>query len=369
MTSVGIIAEFDPFHEGHRRLVREAKMALRADTVVCVMSGDFTQRGEPASSDKWNRAVRALEGGANLVLELPVLFACSSAAGFADGGIRILEGLGVDCLAFGSESGDLSLLERAAGLLRDRGQEIDAFAASAMKAGKPYPAAREEAVMRLEPGMDPSVFREPNNILALEYMRRIRTLQPFTLKRETGDHYASGTLLRRQMREREPDIYISREKILFALTASKILTAPAEKLDALASGGGGLGQKLKKEIRYADSIESLTDRVKSKAYTRTRIRRLLTEVLLGIQAGETASAPVYARILAADAEGRRYLKRVRGRDGIIPVLTNPGHEGQNYPEVRRPLELDFLASDLYNLICGRDLYRNSDYVSMPFMKK
>ena len=367
MRSIGIIGEYNPFHEGHAYLIERAMQETGADVAVSVMSGNFTQRGEPAVSDKWERAGIALENGINAVFELPTVFACGSAETFAKGAVDILEGLGcIDLLAFGTESGDLVSLQKAADFLERNGEQINHRASELLRQGHSYPKARELAVKEIDPAFDAGLISEPNNILALEYMKYIRTMQPFTIKRSGEGYHQSGSRIRAELTEKQPERFEHMEKLYFSHVRARILQSGSDELERLFSAGEGLGNKLKKEVRYAGSVEELIDRIKSKAYTRTRIARLLTQVLLGIDQACVENARPYLRILALDDIGAGFLKQVKKKGCCkLPILTNINREREAYPEIASTLEKDILASDIYNLITGRDLYENSDFVRVP----
>ena len=209
MKTLGIIAEFNPLHDGHSYFLREAKEASGADYLVVVMSGDFVQRGAPAICDKFSRAQMALSEGADLVLELPLYYALSSAEGFATGGISVLNALGVvDAIAFGSESGDLSALETVASVLLSETEAFQTALKSALREGLSFPAAREKAFLASAPHLakdipallqqDTSLMKGANNILGIEYLKALKRtesrIEPLTLKRAT--QYASAAQIR-----------------------------------------------------------------------------------------------------------------------------------------------------------------------------
>lgn len=367
MKSLGIIAEFNPFHQGHKFLVEEARKATGADAVIAVMSGSFVQRGEPAAFDKWTRAEEAVRNGVNLVAELPAVFACSSAEYFARGGTGVLEGFGcIDYLAFGSESGELEPLQKAAEFLDSHRDALHREVSALMKAGMSYPRARQAAAEKLDGGLDLSAISEPNNILAVEYLRHLKRMKPWTVKRQGQGHQAAASQIRRELAAADPSTWQARQQAYWQMAAAAVLRADRTYLDQILSAGGGLSDKLKKEIRYASSVEELLDRLKSKAYTHTRVRRMLAQTLLGIDKPSVEEARPYIRVLAFDQVGASFLRDVK-RKGCagIPLITNVNRGLCEFPEIRETLEKDILASDLYNLICGRDLYSCSDYVRGP----
>ncbi len=367
MKSLGIVAEFNPFHEGHKFLIETAKAATGAEVVVAVMSGSFVQRGEIAAFDKWTRAVEAVKNGVSLVVELPAVFACSSAEYFARGGIGVLEGFGcIDYLAFGSESGDLVELRQAAEFLDNHEEELHRQVSVRMKEGMSYPRARQAAAEGIGAGFALSAMAEPNNILAVEYLRHVKTMEPWTVKRQGAGHHSSASAIRAELMASDPEGWQARQQAYWQMAASAVLRAERPELEQILSAGGGLSDKLKNEIRYASSVATLLERLKSKAYTHTRVRRMLAQTLLGIDRNSVEQAQLYIRVLAFDAKGAAFLREVKKRGCAgLPLITNVNRGLAELPEVRKTLEKDILASDLYHLICGMDLYSSSDYVRSP----
>lgn len=365
METLGIIAEYNPFHRGHKYLIEEACRQTGIETVVSVMSGDFMQRGFPAAFDKWKRARAAVEGGVDLVVELPVLYACNSANWFAMGGVSILEGLGVDILAFGSENGKIEELKKTAEVLRDSDKSIHIDVRKLVKHGMSYPSARNKALSERSE-FDSSIISEPNNILAVEYIQRLSSMSAFTVKRVGTEYNEEASAMRKKMEEENPSEFNERQSIYFKLLASKVMEMSGDQLEDIFAAGNGLGHKLKAEIRYSSSLEDLIDRVKSKAYTRTRVMRLMSQTILGIDGKAMSESGIYARVLAMNENGARFLRTVKGRDeNTIPIITNINKETFKFPEIAASLEKDIFASDMYNLIIGADLYGNSDLVMMP----
>ena len=371
MKTIGIVAEFNPFHEGHKYLIEQAKSDTDADICVVVMSGNFMQRGMPASFDKWQRAKDAVEQGVNLVVELPTVYACNSAEYFAKGAVEVLEGLGgVDFLAFGSESGNLEALQNAAAFLKEEDRVLKDRIQSLMREGYAQPKAREIAVLEQEHEFEDGLIKEPNNILGIEYLKQIRTLKPYTVKRKGKGYHQSASEIRIQMEGENPAYFRKISENFFAMTAIKILQMSVENLAEFAAADEGLANKLKKEIRYADSLEALIDRVKSKVYTRTRIMRLLTHILLDIRKRDVEQAKSYIRVLALDGTGAKFLKDIKKRGvNTLPVITNMNKEAGNFPEIGTTLEIDVLASDVYNLLTNKNLYEMADYTQRPYINQ
>ena len=370
MKSLGIIAEFNPFHEGHKYIMDKAMADTDAEVCVVVMSGNFVQRGQPAVYDKWQRAEAAVNQGANLVVELPTVYACNSAEYFAKGGVSVLEGFGcIDYLAFGSETGDVCELQRAADFLKHNDETLKGRIQTLMKEGHSHPKAREIAVLEMEKDFDENLIKEPNNILGIEYLQQIETLKPYTTKRRGAGYHESASAIRKAMEADDPVYFDGVREQYWRLVAAKILQMDVSQLTKIFSADEGLANKIKKEIRYASSADELIERVKSKVYTRSRISRLLTQVLLDIDKDTVGEAAGYIRVLAFDRTGAKFLKSVKKAEcNRLPILTNINKEAADYPEIREALAKDILASDIYNLIFGKNLYDYSDYVMRPYSK-
>ena len=369
--AIGIVSEFNPFHKGHKYLIETAKSSLNADVVVSIMSGNFTQRGEPAVFNKWERARLAVNNGVDLVLQIPALCSCASADYFAKGSVDILEGLGaINYLAFGSESGDIGELYSVAEFLTYDEEKIGELISGFLKEGLSYPAARERAIKSLFNEDCGDILREPNNILAIEYLLNLDRMEPFTVKRAYGGHHESASEIRREMAASFGSSFAAMEDRYFQLVKYKVMSSSCKYLESLGSAGEGLGNKLKNEIRFASSRDELIERVKSKAFTYTRINRLLAQAVLGITKKDFNRFHPYVRVLGSSEKGRKYLKTLKKEESIrIPVVDNINKAVYEYPKLSRLIELDVLESDVYNLISGADSYENSDYVMHGFLGK
>jgi len=370
MKSLGIIAEFNPFHQGHQYLIEKAMKDTESDVCIAVMSGNFVQRGTPAVFDKWSRAESAVKSGVNLVVELPTVFACNSAEFFAEGGVGILEGFGcIDTIAFGSESGDLAALQKMAVFLSDNDQALHSRISELTKQGHSYPKARQIAALELDADFDEELIKSPNNILAVEYLKQLKSITPYTLKRRGYGYHQSATMIRDEMREEMPEKFQRIDRSYWELVGAKILQTSSKRLEEVFSAGEGLGNKLKNEIRYVSSTEQLIERMKSKVYTYSRISRLLTHILLDIDEKAVLESAKYIRILALDDIGAKFLKEVKKREcAKLPILTNINKELKDYPQIQPTLEKDILASDMYNIITRNDLYDYSDYIMKPYIE-
>ena len=388
--ALGIIAEYNPFHNGHKYHLQQSLKESGADVCVAVISGNFTQRGEIALLDKWTRAEMAVKNGVNLVVEMPAIFACNNAGYFARGGVEILEALGVSTISFGSELGNMEEISRIARAMDEHEESIENSIKESVKGGMAYPRARHEALVSILGESAAEHLDNPNNILAFEYLRHMTKAQPMTVKRQGADYHdnqadiplASATAIRRAI-ARDEDIsravpefsgeIIGRERgkladqeMLFDLVRQKVLTTSAEELNNIFGAEEGLGNAMKKGVRYWQSYEDIIEDLKSKRYTRTRIARVIAMTLLGVTRQDAKNAQNYIRVLAFDEKGSAYLKQVKkSGECPLPIITNINKDTENCPEILPTLELDILAADIYNLATGRKLYENSEFVRKP----
>ena len=361
MKIVGIICEYNPFHLGHRKQIEWVKAHFEGNcAVVCLMSGNFVQRGCPAIFEKASRAKAAVLSGADLVLELPVTCALSSAEGFARGGVEIL-GKFCDYLCFGCETGDAdSLMSTAKALLSDEFQPI---LRQELEKGLSFPAARAAAMENM--GLDAEILRRPNDILAVEYCKAILStgtaMKPLPIVRE-GSYHAeipdaenpSATALRKLILENGnwqdyvPAILRSVfEKVpIHTLEAgeravlAKLRTMTDAEFEALPYGSEGLWRKFMHASRREATLSAITAATKSKRYTATRIDRMLLCAFLGITAEMLSTPAPYVRTLALNDRGRSVLKQARQ---YIPCI-NAG-ESVDHPYYN----LERRCADLYGL--------------------
>ena len=332
MKIVGIICEYNPFHLGHKKQIDRVKAEFGGDcAVICLMSGNFVQRGHPAIFDKSARARAALLAGADLVLELPVTYALSSAEGFARGGVEIL-GKFCDYLCFGCETGSENvLMDTAKALLSE---ELKPLLHTQLDKGLSFPAARASALEEL--GLDAEILRRPNDILAVEYCKAIlatgTTMKPLPIVRE-GSYHAetpdaenpSATALRKLIGEADhwqdyvPEIArpVFENASIHTLSAGeravlmKLRTMTDGEFEALPYGSEGLWRKFMHACRRESTLSAITAATKSKRYTATRIDRMLICAFLGITAEMLAEPAPYVRALALNDTGRSVLKRIR----------------------------------------------------------
>lgn len=335
MRIAGIIAEYNPFHNGHAWHIRQTRLLTGCDGVVVCMAGHFTQRGEPSILSKWDRARMALACGADAVFELPALFAVRTADAFARGGVAILDGLGADALSFGSEIDDLSLLKRMAGLREREPEALSVLVREGLAAGKSHARARGEAV-GVYLGLPVDALNRPNAALAVEYLRAIDALNsamtPVIVRREGDYHdkslegFASASAIRAALVRGETEAALkaipeaarpwARPDALHPMDDMllyRLRQMTPEALAALPDTGEGLEHRIVRLCREAPNREALLDSLKCKRYTRARLSRLLTQALLGIDRALTEAVPVptYARLLGVR----------RGSEALLTALT------------------------------------------------
>ena len=362
MHITGIICEYNPLHAGHQKQIDTVRRTSPDGAVVCIMSGNFVQRGKPAIFDKLTRAKAAILCGADLVLELPVTAALSSAEGFAAEGVRLLGGF-CDRLCFGAETADTAcLMDTAKALLSE---DFSALLRAELEKGHSFPAARQAALQAI--GVDSAILETPNNILAVEYCKAILQqgckMEPMPILRQGNYHDTcpdqenpSATSIRQLMeQERSWASYVpeaaqdcfagaavhtlsSGERAILA----KLRTMHDAEFEALPYGSEGLWRKLMHAARQERTLENILTATKSKRYTRSRLDRMAMCAFLGLTEQDLASPAPYARVLALNDKGRQVLKLAR-------------QQGE-YPNIGEKLEhpyqvIEDRCDSLYGLFC------------------
>lgn len=405
MNAVGLITEYNPFHNGHRHHLQESLKVSGAGVAVAVMSGHFLQRGMPAMLDKWVRTRMALAGGVDVVLELPVVWACNSAPHFAAGAVAILEACGgVESLCFGSESGELAPLQECAALLNASAARIAQVTGQALRTGISYPIARAAAMQEISGVAE--LLATPNNILGISYLQALaagnNSLRPLTIPRIGAGYHdciphgeiASATGIR-FLHDRGEDLSpfiplavqphlqgaLQTGKVLdltrlFPLLMSRLSDEPAA-LAAIYQVEDGIADRLCQQARFAHNLAGLIDNVKVRHLTVSRLQRILAYILLNLTKQEVqmqlAGGPPYLRLLGATARGERFLAATR-KKRTLPLLANlsrsgaqlkkfHGAESSEYQRAMTLLHLEARATRLYTLLLaqwsGKD--RNQDY--------
>lgn len=355
MKVVGVICEYNPFHAGHAYLLEQARKITGADYVVSIMNGDFMQRGEPAVFSKYTRARMALDRGADMVFELPVRYGLSSAGDFAAGGILALQSLGfITDLCFGSECGDLKLLQETAETLLTETDDYSESLKACLKSGQSYPAAQEAALKTLSRFPD-NLLDKPNNVLGIQYCLALQKYSPgiipHTVKRVgqgyhdedngTDTEYPSATALRKE-------IYNGSEQHLTLNDFSDVIgyaLRREENLEQYKDISSDLADRMKGLLDNYNCADDFVSQCQSKNYTVGRIRRSMLQCLLGIK--DTDSSMPYLRLLGMKKEAGVLLKE-ETRTTSFHILSRLAVDAKNLSAKETDLlKQDLLAADIY----------------------
>lgn len=405
MKTVGLITEYNPFHNGHLYHIQKAKELTGAKRAIVVMSGNFMQRGTPAITNKFVRADMALSEGADLVLELPVLYATGSAEYFALGAVALLEKLGcIDCLCFGSECGDITFLQDIADFLQKEPLEYQTALKEQLQKGLSYPTARALAVTATFPSTSKNlqaILSEPNNILALEYLKTLKTLNssivPYTLKRLGADYnnaeltgqFSSASAIRKSLFDSSKAItelkkqvpskaYSILENALTENPPAKnddfsnflyyALTRNKENLEAYLDVDHDLAKRISNLLPSYTSFTQFADLLKTKAYTHTRITRVLCHIMLGITKENARffldnGIIYYIRPLGFRKDAASLLTSIK-ENSSVPFLTKLSAASKLLDErAYQMLNLDLFASDIYHGIYRKTGKHYNEYAT------
>lgn len=393
----GIITEYNPFHKGHEYHLNKSKYDTNADGIVCVMSGNFMQRGIPSIIDKWKRAEMAIKNGVDLVLELPLVYSISSAEHFAFGSVSLLNSLGIiDYLYFGSEEGNISTLKEIAQTLVCEPLKYRSFLKDNLNSGLPFHLSRANALsdyLKNDKVLD--ILSNSNNILGIEYIKALISLNssiiPKTLKREGSSYndvnlspsFSSATSIRTHLKEnslceisdalpkasydilndlRSSNYPFVFEDDMFKFIKYKLLTNDKSLLN-LPDISEGLENKILKEIIHANSINELILNSKSKRYTYTRISRILAQCFLNLENFNLldlckAQTP-YIRVLAFNSIGRNLLKEIKIKSNNTIITKVPKNNLCDH------MKIDILGTKAYSLLNSK-VNPMDDYLKSPF---
>lgn len=382
MKVAGIIAEFNPFHNGHALLVQKAREAGYTH-VVAVMSGNFVQRGEPAVFHHSVRTKAAIENGVDLVLQLPCVYAMSGAQSFARAGAEILNALGtVDSLVFGSECGNTGLLLQTADVVY--GEDIKPFLSEELDKGISFASARENALRRINPEFA-DVIKSPNNILGVEYIAALKKMKsginPVTFERvgaahdsdEASGNIAGASLIRELIKNKEEwsalvpvntkDIYrdadIADIKRIENAVLYKIRTVSADELSRVPDVSEGIENRILSAVKQARNLEELYSGAKTKRYSHARIRRIIWNCFLGVTADDLALPVPYIRISGFNKKGAELIKAAK-ETAVLPVISKPADLQTLGETAQRVFSLERVAGDIYALcmespdVCGTE---------------
>ena len=412
---LGIIAEYNPFHNGHLYHLETSKKLTDADYTVAIISGNFTQRGSTSIVDKWSKTKMALENGIDLVIELPVLYSISSAENFADGAIKILNSLGiVDYLSFGAETSDISILNNIANILCSEHEEYKNLLSIELEKGLSFPKARENALLDYIKNTDDNVpenriidfekyskvLSSPNNILGIEYLKALKkyksSIKPVCISRfkseynssSFSENIASATAIRELIKNKNfdtiknviplesysilmdcinsgcvaPDLNCFEKEIIFTLRKMSI-----EEIFNLPDVSEGLEFSIKKAVNSCNNINNFLDIVKSKRYTITRLQRILLYALLGIskedmQLSKKVEKP-YVRVLGFNDNGKKLVSEIATKNPELKLITSVKKfvDSNFNKNLQIIFDKDVWATDVYSLAFENNSLANLDF--------
>lgn len=398
---LGIIAEYNPFHNGHLLHLTKSKEETGAKYSICIMSGNFVQRGNTSIVNKWVKTEMALKSGIDLVLELPTVYSISSAENFAEGAIKLLNSLKiVDTISFGSENSDIDILNRISGILYEEPKQYVEFLNEELKKGLSFPKARENAILLyLNDKKYSNILNQPNNTLAIEYLKALKKykshIMPISIKREKAfynsncivDEYASATAIRNMIvntqfndiRKVMPrlaydllmqgiennqyviDISKFEKEILYSIR--RLSTADLKNFPEVNEG---LENSIKNAANSCNTLAELINIIKSKRYTQTRIQRILLYILLNITKKDmyiSRKTVPYARILGYSQKGKELISEIYNANPKITLITSVKNffDSSNNKTYKYMLSKDILATNIYTLAYENDSVANLDY--------
>lgn len=407
---VGIIGEYNPFHNGHKYHLLESKRILRTDYSVAVISGNFVQRGNVSIMDKWSKAEAAINNGIDLVIELPTIYSVSSAENFALGAIKTLDALNiVDYVSFGSEAGNIDDLNMFAEIFTKQPPEYVSLLNHELSKGISFPKARENAVlMYLNDIRRYSNFlSSSNNILAIEYLKALKKvksfIKPFTIKRGNvayndltpKNNFASASSIRNMLLNNKlsklpyympketykifyncfqkghiiRDLSIFEKEIIFTLRKMSI-----EEIENIPGVSEGLEHSIKKAADSCNTLNEFMNIIQTKRYTNTRLQRILVCALLGITKKDMKDSIKnipYIRVLGFNNRGKELLSIISSSTKNIDIITSVkkyiDNENPNKYS-RRILDIDINATNVYTLGYEKDSWANLDYTHNLIIK-
>lgn len=397
---LGIVSEYNPFHNGHVHHLQISKQLTKTDFTVAVMSGNFVQRGDTALVDKWTRTEMALKSGIDLVIELPTVYALSSAENFADGAVKILNSLGVvDFISFGSEIGEITPLLDVANILYKEPKEFSSLITAQLRSGLSYPKAREIALSQFFGSSQKysSIVSNPNNILGVEYLKSLKKhrshIRPLTIKRDYADYnstqeengIASATAIRTMIKNKKNvhkvipyETYellekcIEEEKIIPSLSVFEkeiIYTLRKMTLSEIAElpdVSEGLENKIKLAANNFNTLEELIANIKSKRYTQSRIQRILLYALLNISKkdiNQSKRVTPYIRVLGFNKHGKRIISAIAAANPKLKIIVSVKKfiETSTDNVLKNMILKDILATNIYTLGYKNNPVANLDY--------
>lgn len=394
MKVLGIIAEYNPMHTGHIYHISKAKEITGCDTVIVIMSGSFTQQGNIAIINKFERAKQAIQNGVDLVIEIPSAFASSDAGNFAYKSVSILNDLNVDAICFGAETDNIERLKLISETLIYKDKEIWIEIKNELKKGISFAKARNNSLNKFLNEDDINIILSPNNILALEYLKTLKVLNsniiPFAIHRESNFNshilencYTSSTSIRKALENKcnLKDIqkyipenvskYLKNNKIIFnndffEILKYKIISMNENDLKEINGVSEGIENKLKKEICNSYSYDEFLFKIKSKRYELSRIKRILVNILLNISKNDfnllKENNSNYAHILAFNHDKKDLLSHISNTSNI-PVISSLNNKTLSYLNKyqKLSLDIDIYASNIYSMLINQKI--NKDYTN------
>ncbi len=405
---LGIIAEYNPFHNGHLYHLLKSKELTKDDYCITIIGGNFTQRGEASLIDKWTKAEMALANGADLVLELPTLYATSSAENFAEGAIRILSSLKIiDNLSFGAETNNLNKLNIVANTLYKEPKEYKSLLHEDLEKGLSFPKARENALVKfLNDSSYSLILSEPNNILAIEYLKALKkyksTINPLLIHRKKSGHLtkeytgqitsasairnmiqlnrtrnlknaltpASYTILADEMNKGHfvPNMYAFEKTIIYNLRKMTL-----DNIRKLPDVSEGLENIIKKAAVSCNSIDEFINIASSKRYTETRLKRILLYSLLGITKKDmqiSKKTMPYVRVLGFNSNGKKLISQISKANPALEIITSVKKfmDSNKNKNLQIIMEKDIYATNVYTLGFSNDSWGNLDFTKKLIVK-
>ena len=385
---LGLITEYNPFHNGHLRHLEMSKQLSNCKYSIAVMSGNFVQRGDTSIVNKWIKTEMALKNGVDLVIELPTLYALSSAENFADGAIKILDELGlVDYVSFGSEIGDINPLNEIASLLYKEPKELSQMIAANVKTGLPYAKARELALEKYYGNSKRinNIIDSPNNILGIEYLKSLKkhrsNIVPITIKRDYSDYNStkektgivSATAIRTMVQNKKNIHYVvpyetyelfDQEKEAGRLVKGLSVfekeiiyifrKMSLAEIAALPDVSEGLENRIKAAVSKYSTLDKVIDEIKTKRYPQSRIQRIMLYALLDITEKDIAMSKKvtpYVRVLGFNQNGKRIISTIAKGNPKVELVTSVKKylDGPANVNLKKMLQKDILASNIYTL--------------------
>lgn len=401
---LGIIAEYNPFHNGHLYHLQKSIEETKCDYVVAIISGNFVQRGNSSVINKWKKAEMALKSGINLVIELPSIYSISSAENFAFGAIKILNELKiVKYVSFGTETSDMAALNNIANLLLQEPKEYQSFLQEELKKGVSFPKARETSVLKVfnDNRRYGNIMSSPNNILAIEYLKSIKRLKsfmkPHLVKRErvfynddaVVDDFASATAIRKLLaRNQTEDLSkvlpkssyeilmeeLEKQNVVLDISQYEkemiynLRNMSLKQIQNIPDVSEGLENAIKNAAGSCNNLPELLNMIKSKRYTGTRLQRILICSLLGITKKDMESSKKirpYVRVLGMDEKGKGLLSKITKANPKLDIITSVKKftENNHNKFIKEMLDIDIKATDMYTLAYGKNSFAGLDYTN------